>query len=92
MERMTLRDRGLWLQIETLEMGRRAVQSVRRAASRATREEDGQTPTEYLMIVGFMAAVIVAVFVIFYWEKVKEAAGTWSQKVQDTVEPGDLSN
>ena len=40
--------------------------------------EDGQTPTEYLMIVGIMAAVILFAFVVFFWPQVKTAAQNWS--------------
>lgn len=40
--------------------------------------EGGQTPTEYLMIVGIMAAVILFAFVVFFWPQVKTAAQNWS--------------
>ncbi len=61
----------------------------RRQVVRATtwvyRDEKGQTPTEYLMIVGFMAAIIVLVFVNVYWPEVKVAATTWVEKVKTTI-------
>jgi len=37
------------------------------------------------MIVGLMAAVIVLVFVTFYWTQVKTAAQNWVAKVKDAV-------
>jgi hypothetical protein len=40
--------------------------AVRRGAARL-RGDIGQAPTEYLMVVGFMAAVVVAIFVYAYW-------------------------
>ncbi len=49
------------------------------------RDARGQTPTEYLMIVGLMAVVIVVVFVAFYWTNVKTAASTWVSNVQQSV-------
>lgn len=53
---------------------------------RAVRDDErGQTPTEYLMIVGLMAAVIVFVFITTYWPEVKEAATQWTDKVKTTV-------
>lgn len=49
------------------------------------REERGQTPTEYLMIVGLMAVVIITVFVFFYWNNVKSAAQKWVNNVKQSV-------
>ncbi len=49
------------------------------------RGEKGQTPTEYLMIVGLMAVVIIIVFVVFYWNNVKGAAKTWTNNVKQSV-------
>lgn len=49
------------------------------------KDEKGQTPTEYLMIVGLMAAVIVLVFVTFYWGQVKGAAQSWVKAVKDAI-------
>ena len=57
---------------------------VRRLRDRV-KDEKGQTPTEYLMIVGLMAAVIVLVFVTFYWGQVKVAAKTWVKAVKDAI-------
>jgi Flp pilus assembly pilin Flp len=56
-----------------------------RAVQRKIQDEKGQTPTEYLMIVGLMAAVIVTVFVLFYWAQVKAAANTWVTKVKESI-------
>ena len=58
-----------------------------RARTEVTRlaGESGQTPTEYLMIVGLMAAVIVVVFATMYWDEVKTVADSWTKKVSETV-------
>jgi Flp pilus assembly pilin Flp len=56
-----------------------------RALQRRVADEKGQTPTEYLMIVGLMAAVIVLVFVTFYWDQVKAASKEWVQKVKESI-------
>ncbi len=48
-------------------------------------DEAGQTPTEYLMIVGLMAAVVVLVFITFYWDTVRDAASEWTAKVRDAI-------
>jgi Flp pilus assembly pilin Flp len=58
---------------------------------RATRDEKGQTPTEYLMIVGLMAVVIVIVFVYFYWSNVKQSAQTWTNNVKQTVNGNNIT-
>jgi Flp pilus assembly pilin Flp len=50
------------------------------------RDSRGQTPTEYLMIVGLMAVVIITVFVIFYWNSVRGNAKNWVKNVQQSVE------
>jgi len=53
--------------------------TVRRAiTARRLRSESGQTPTEYLMIVGIMAAVILIAFITFFWEDVQKAAEKWA--------------
>jgi Flp pilus assembly pilin Flp len=56
-----------------------------RASMWVYRDEKGQTPTEYLMIVAFMAGVIVLVFVNIYWPQVKTAAESWVGKVVATI-------
>lgn len=66
-----------------LRTARRAVQ-VRRL-----REESGQTPTEYLMIVGIMAAVILIAFITFFWNDVKGAAQKWSGSARDAIQSTD---
>jgi Flp pilus assembly pilin Flp len=58
----------------------------RRAFDAMTRDENGQTSTEYLMIVGLMAAVILLAFVTFFWETIKGAAQNWSGKVGKAIE------
>jgi Flp pilus assembly pilin Flp len=76
-----LSDKLLYGQIVTLikaqELGER-VRNLRK-------DEKGQTPTEYLMIVGLMAAVIVLVFVTFYWGQVKGAAQSWVKAVKEAI-------
>jgi Flp pilus assembly pilin Flp len=54
-------------------------------AKHVYRDQRGQTPTEYLMIVGLMAAVIVLVFVTFYLDQVKGAAQTWVKAVKEAI-------
>jgi Flp pilus assembly pilin Flp len=90
MDRMNLSDRALCWQIRASHWAQHAVARTREAMRKAARNEAGQTPTEYLMIVGFMAAVIVAVFVIWYWQNVEDQAQSWSQKVGQTVGGDDL--
>lgn len=76
-ERRDVADFGL------LRTARRAVQ-VRRL-----RDESGQTPTEYLMIVGIMAAVILIAFITFFWNDVKGAAQKWSGSARDAIQSTD---
>jgi Flp pilus assembly pilin Flp len=60
----------------------------RRPSGRLARlrdDEAGQTPTEYLMIVGLMAVVIITVFVTFYWGNVRAASITWLANVRQAV-------
>jgi Flp pilus assembly pilin Flp len=68
-----------------MERGRRSLEAVVRRARRAARDERGQTPTEYLMIVGLMAAVIIVVFMMFYWQNVRTVAQTWLTNVRQAV-------
>jgi Flp pilus assembly pilin Flp len=58
---------------------------LRSALLRLRGNEKGQTPTEYLMIVGLMAAAIVTIFVTFFWTNIRDAASSWSEKVRDAV-------
>jgi Flp pilus assembly pilin Flp len=77
-----------WLLLAQVVTMQRAADLGARARARlvrAGRDERGQTPTEYLMIVGLMAAVVVLVFVTFYWGEVKEAASTWVTKVKESI-------
>ena len=62
-----------------------STKSRHRLLHRLMDDEAGQTPTEYLMIVGLMAAVIVLVFVTFYWTQVKSAAQSWVAKVESAI-------
>jgi Flp pilus assembly pilin Flp len=72
-------------QVAIIERGRLLARTLRDRARRAVRDERGQTPTEYLMIVGLMAAVIVMVFVTVYWTQVKTAANDWVDKVKQSI-------
>ncbi len=81
----SLRNRLLLAEIVLIERAKAAERRVRTAVEHVRNGEAGQTPTEYLMIVGLMAAVIVLVFVTFYWTNVKTAAKTWVGKVKDAV-------
>ena len=62
------------------------VRTARRAIEvRRLRSESGQTPTEYLMIVGIMAAVILIAFVAYFWPQVKDAANKWSGNAAEAI-------
>ena len=73
--------------MEPMTTGSGVVRTIQRnRATRRLRREDGQTPTEYLMIVGIMAAVILIAFVFFFWEShVKPAAQTWSGQAAGAI-------
>ena len=79
--RASISDKLLYGQVAALT---RTQDLVRRLRDRV-KDEKGQTPTEYLMIVGLMAAVIVLVFVTFYWGQVKGAAQSWVKAVKDAI-------
>jgi Flp pilus assembly pilin Flp len=67
---------------------------VRRGAHRVRRvlrEDRGQTPTEYLMIVGLMAAVIVVAFTMMFWPGVRGAVSSWYQKVATAITGDDIT-
>lgn len=81
MSKQTFSNASLMVQIKALEAGRRLGARLRRLRD----EEEGQTPTEYLMIVGLMAVVIITVFVFFYWNGIKGAAQTWVNNVKQAV-------
>lgn len=85
MDRLSLSDRLLLWEIGALERATAAASRLGRAMANPAGGERGQTPTEYLMIVGFMAAVIIFVFVMWYWENVEQPAKDWSQNVQNAV-------
>jgi Flp pilus assembly pilin Flp len=67
------------------------LKALRRRLGMAARDERGQTPTEYLMIVGLMAVVIVIVFVYFYWSNVKQSAQTWTNNVKQSVNGSNIT-
>ena len=83
---MELRNRMLMAQLVVMEWARVA----RRRVRDVVRDEAGQTPTEYLMIVGLMAAAIITIFVTFFWGTVRDAASSWADKVRDAVLGGDM--
>jgi Flp pilus assembly pilin Flp len=82
----SLADRLLYRQVATLTRA----QDVGRRLRDAAKDEKGQTPTEYLMIVGLMAAVIVLVFVTFYWKEVKASSQAWVKQVKDAIVGKDI--
>ncbi len=75
-----INDRQVGPPFGVLRMARRMRQA------RALRGEAGQTPTEYLMIVGIMATIILLAFITFFWETVKGAAKNWSKSTATAVE------
>jgi Flp pilus assembly pilin Flp len=83
-----LRDRMLRTQIDVMARTARLRDETMTAVRRLARGERGQTPTEYLMIVGFMAVVIVVVFLLWYWNNVKDTAKEWSKNVQNAIKGG----
>jgi Flp pilus assembly pilin Flp len=82
---MSIRDHALSLQIQALHQADRLAGYVRRRLVQLRDDEKGQTPTEYLMIVGLMAAAIVTIFVTFFWGTIRGAATSWAGKVRDAV-------
>ncbi|MEP7116822.1 MAG: hypothetical protein ABI880_04540 [Acidobacteriota bacterium] len=79
--RQSLSDKFLSVQLSAIDRAQNLAQRVRTFH----RDERGQTPTEYLMIVGLIAAVIVLVFVTFYWGQVKGAAQSWVKAVKEAI-------
>lgn len=77
----SMSDRLLYCQVATLNRAR----DLGRTVKNFGKDEKGQTPTEYLMIVGLMAAVIVMVFTVYFWPQVKTAAETWVTKVKESI-------
>ena len=80
-----VRDRMLLSQIILLNALIDGRDRLREAVARPIRDERGQTPTEYLMIVGLMAAVILIAFVTFFWNTIKQGAGQWANKVNNAI-------
>lgn len=79
-------DRLLYGQVAMLTRAQDAGRRLRKIA----KDQRGQTPTEYLMIVGLMAAVIVLVFVTFYWKEVKASSQAWVKQVKDAIVGKDI--
>ena len=90
MTMQVLKDRVLGAQVAVMTRLAETRDRTRSALTRLARGEKGQTPTEYLMIVGFMAVVIVVVFLIWYWNNVKTEAQTWSKNVQNAIKGGNV--
>jgi Flp pilus assembly pilin Flp len=82
----SLSDRLLYRQVATLTRA----QDFGRRLKKIAKDQKGQTPTEYLMIVGLMAAVIVLVFVTFYWKEVKASSQAWVKQVKDAIVGKDI--
>ena len=82
----SLSDRLLYRQVAALTRA----QDFGRRLKNIRNDEKGQTPTEYLMIVGLMAAVIVLVFVTFYWKEVKTSSQEWVKQVKDAIVGKDI--
>ncbi len=80
-----LRDRALFAQVILIDRAQRLVREVVARLPRLRDDEAGQTPTEYLMIVGLMAVVIVVVFVNFYWKNVRGSASSWVGNVKQSI-------
>ena len=77
----SMSDWFLYRQIATMNRAR----DLGRAVKNFGKDEKGQTPTEYLMIVGLMAAVIVMVFTVYFGPQVKGAAESWVAKVKESI-------
>jgi Flp pilus assembly pilin Flp len=90
MTMQVLRDRWLGAQVAVMTRLSETRDRTKTALTKLARGERGQTPTEYLMIVGFMAVVIVVVFLIWYWNNVKTEAQTWSKNVQNAIKGGNV--
>jgi Flp pilus assembly pilin Flp len=80
-----LRNKTLHAQIVLLDRVQTAREKATNSLDRLRKGESGQTPTEYLMIVGLMAVVIITVFVTFYWDQIKVVAKTWVANVKNGV-------
>jgi len=89
---MTIHPRDWWLlgQIVAVQRVRGIGRKVRDRIRSRIKDESGQTPTEYLMIVGLMAMVIIVVFVTFFWGNIKAAATTWSTKAANAIQGGGI--
>ena len=80
-----LSDWPVYLQVCAMDRAGRVAEAARRRLEDVRRDERGQTSTEYLMIVGIMAAVILLAFVTFFWGTIRDAASTWATKVADAI-------
>ena len=90
---MTIHPREWWLlgQIVAVERVRGIGRQVRDRIRSRIKDESGQTPTEYLMIVGLMAMVIVVVFTLYFWPNIQAAAKTWSDKAANAITGGGIT-
>lgn len=64
---------------------------LRRWLGRLRQDERGQTSTEFLMIIGLMAAIIVITFTIVFWPTVKSAAVGLTEKIANAIGGGGIS-
>ena len=89
---MAIHPREWWLygQVVAVERLRGIGCQVRDRIRSQLQDESGQTPTEYLMIVGLMAMVIVVVFVTLFWGQIKDAAATWAVKASNAIQGGGI--
>ena len=58
---------------------------VRGRVKRVFKDEAGQTPTEYLMIVVPYTTLFRSVFTYYFWPQIKDAANDWVTKVSDSI-------
>jgi Flp pilus assembly pilin Flp len=59
--------------------------------NRMAGEESGQTQTEYLMIVGLMAAVIVTVFTVMFWPTIRSGVTELVDQIERSITGGGIS-
>jgi Flp pilus assembly pilin Flp len=63
----------------------RAKTSLAAALDRSRAGERGQTTTEYVMIMGLIAAIIVSVFTVILWPVVSESMRELADKVRGAI-------
>lgn len=81
-----LSDRLLLAQVLVVRASGSVRAAMRNAYARLRSDERGQTPTEYLMIVGLMAVVIITAFVFMFWDNIKGAAESWSNNAKESID------